>query len=129
VHWSLETTIQSSTATGNAALGQHPSSMGTPSSNADTEASQAGSSSTRHPQVGSIRQVLSELMVDAVDWADHHRRGLVLGSLLGICSESLQHLQQQRMASQAGTVDWSQCVGHSTGPDYGQKHVDLCRRS
>lgn len=34
-----------------------------------------------------VREVLGEWMVDAVDWADHNRRSLVWGSLLGICSE------------------------------------------
>lgn len=43
------------------------------------------------PHAGSadrtFREVLGEWMVDAVDWADQHRRSLVCGSILGVCSK------------------------------------------
>lgn len=35
----------------------------------------------------SLREAIGEAVVDAVEWADENRRGLVVGSLLGICSE------------------------------------------
>jgi hypothetical protein len=62
--------------------------MGAPNPNAETVASQAESSTPNKAAVG-MRELLGDLMVEAVDWSDQHRRALVFGSLLGICSKCI----------------------------------------